>query len=287
MFVNQSLPKPSDGAPQQARAVVAVEGPDAQAFLDALLTNAIPPPTAQAITYAAMLTPQGKVLFDGFVIGRGETGYVLDVPAVRAEGAVKRLMMFVLRRRVQIGPAADWTVSVLSPHLAGPDGATPFPDPRLPDLAVRWLGASPSLVDETFEARRIRAGVPDLSIDSDPDAVFGLEALLEELRGVDFKKGCFLGQENVSRMKRRATTRRKYCRVRFDGPAPVFGAPIRAGDMELGAMCSTSGTIGLALLRLDRARDAIAAGTTLECQGDAIHIDAPDWLIWPTEKDDA
>jgi folate-binding protein YgfZ len=281
MMVNQSFPSSA----VSNRAVLTVSGEDSQAFLDAMTTNAIPPPEAGVITYAALLTPQGKLLFDAFVIGRGEAGYVLDVATSRAEAALSRLKLFTLRRKVAVQAAPEWAVSVLAPDAAGPNGATPFADPRLAGLAVRWLGAAPGIADPNEAARRIAFGVPDLAVDAAPDEVFALEGLLEELHGVDFKKGCFPGQENVSRMKRRATTRKKFCRVRIHGAAPAFGALVMAGAAEIGALCSTAGGIGIALLRLDRTREALAAGTALICAGAAITIDAPDWLIWPAEKD--
>jgi folate-binding Fe-S cluster repair protein YgfZ len=111
--------------------------------------------------------------------------------------------------------------------------------------------------------------------------VFALEALLEELNGVDFKKGCFVGQENVSRMKRRATTRKKFCPIAFDGAPPVFGAPVSAGPADLGTLRTGTNGRALALLRLDRALEAVRAGHDLTVEGRSVRLDPPPWLILP------
>src|SRR5690606_32158292 len=120
--------------------------------------------------------------------------------------------------------------------------------------------------------------------DAAPEEVFALEALLEELNGVDFKKGCFIGQENVSRMKRRATTRRKFCPIAFDGEAIPYGATVRAGEAEIGAVRSGGAGRAIALLRLDRALEALDAGAPLSAAGRSIRLDPPPWLTLPARE---
>jgi len=153
-------------------------------------------------------------------------------------------------------------------------------DPRLAALGWRKL-SSESAVDGDghYDAHRLALGVPDLARDALPDEVFGLEALLEELNGVDFKKGCFVGQENVSRMKRRATTRKKFCPIAFEGAAPSYGAAITAGAAELGFVRTGAEGRALALLRLDR---ALAASEPLIAEGRLVRLAPPDWLALPT-----
>ncbi|UPT64352.1 MAG: hypothetical protein M0D54_07415 [Hyphomonadaceae bacterium JAD_PAG50586_4] len=129
-----------------------------------------------------------------------------------------------------------------------------------------------------FKAKRIALGVPDLARDAGADEVFALEALLDELNGVAFNKGCFVGQENVSRMKRRATTRKKFCAIVFEGKAPAFGTPVLAGAAELGSVRTGADGRALALLRLDR---ALAAEAPLTAGGKEIRLDPPDWLLLP------
>lgn len=275
VMMNQPLPP---------RALIAVEGPDAQAFLNALLTQTIPDASSGAAVYAAMLSPQGKIFFDAIVIGRGDDGFWLDVAASRLDAAVQRLTMFRLNRAVQIAPESAWRAIVVdAPHIASP---VVIEDPRRPGALWRAYGPAADLKPDMFTLRAsLELGLPNLDLDAPPDTVFGLEALLEELHGVDFHKGCFPGQENVSRMKRRATTRRKFCRVRFDGPPPEYGALIHAGAMDVGDMRSAVGGVGMALLRLDRVREAAATSAHLLCEGRPITTDAPSWLLWPAIED--
>jgi folate-binding protein YgfZ len=249
-----------------SRTVLSLTGADAQALLNDVVTNTIPDPAGGAATYAALLTPQGKVLADFFVLGVRAATFYLDVRAPFADALVQRLRLYILRRQVMIAPVPN------APAIA-------YADPRLPDLPPRILG------QESMDKRtRIGLALPDLAVDSTPEEVFALEALLDELHGVDFQKGCFVGQENVSRMKRRATTRRKFCRIVFDGPAIPFGAPILAGEAAIGAVRSCVAGTGLALLRLDRAREAQNAGQALMADVRAITLDPPDWLLFPTEE---
>ena len=129
-----------------------------------------------------------------------------------------------------------------------------------------------------YESRRVALGVPDLARDAEPEELFALEGLLEELNGVDFQKGCFVGQENVSRMKRRATTRKKFCPVVFDGDPPAHGTPVSAGPADLGAIRTGAAGRAIALLRLDR---ALAAEGSLMADGKPVRLDPPPWLILP------
>ena len=261
-----------------------VAGEEAGAFLDGLLTNDVSAATPEHSVYAALLTPQGKLIAD-VVAHRGPDGaLLLDVAQQHAAGLVQRLTMYRLRRAIQIADVSDaLTVEIYTDAQAGLP-----PDPRNPEgaLGARVLTATPAqdaapLAE--YEAFRIGAGVPDPAVDAGPEEVFALEALLEELNGVDFAKGCFVGQENVSRMKRRATTRRKFCRIAFEGEAPAYGASIVAGPATLGEVRSGIPGRAIALLRLDRAFEAIRAGTPLLAGDTTIRLDPPDWLIVPTE----
>jgi folate-binding protein YgfZ len=131
---------------------------------------------------------------------------------------------------------------------------------------------------------RLAAGAPDLALDAAVEEVVAAEAFLDELNGVDFKKGCFVGQENVSRMKRRATTRRKFCPVTFEGAPPPFGTSVRAGDVEVGQIRSGGEGRALALLRLDRTLEALDVGRDLSADGRILQIDPPPWLILPQRQ---
>jgi hypothetical protein len=268
------------------RSVLRVAGEEAGAFLDALLTNDVSAATAERPVYAALLTPQGKLVADVFAHRADDGALLLDVARKAAADLLRRLTLFRLRRRidlVDVSPA--WTVEI---HTDAQLGRTA--DPRRPDgaLGARILAATPAREIAplgAYEAFRIGAGIPDPAIDAAPEEVFALEALLEELHGVDFQKGCFIGQENVSRMKRRATTRRKFCRLAFEGGAPAYGTPIVAGPVTLGDVRSGIAGCALALLRLDRALEASEAGTPMTAGDKVVHLDPPGWLILPAKGD--
>jgi hypothetical protein len=249
------------------RSILRLTG-DAQGFLDSLLSNRVAPAAdgAPAI-YAGFLTPQGKVITDLFVVPFAD-GYWLDVPADRAIALEQKLKFFRLRRAVVIDRLEE------TPEIT-------YTDPRLPGLPLRTLGYE-SLPDEA----RIALGIPCLTADCGPEEVFALEAHFEELHGVDFHKGCFPGQENVSRMKRRATTRKKFCRIRMSGDAPVYDTPVRAGGAEIGHVRSCAPPYAIALLRLDRAREALDKGERLMAGDSTITLDPPEWLIMPTKGED-
>lgn len=272
------------------RRVVAVRGPDARPFLDGLLTNSVSRVAPGRPVYAALLSPQGKILTD-MIVWDDPDGLLLDAPEARAEDLIRRLKLFKLRAKVEIAETA----------LAVVAGMGDTPDPRLAALGTRALTAEAPPVDEgaawSYALTLIRQGVPDLAFDAEPESIFALEGLLEELNGVDFKKGCFVGQENVSRMKRRATTRRKFCRIGYEDWEPEIGAPIRAGGVQIGEMRSGALGRGLAFLRLDRALEAERNGVQLTADrhpweaGDPprtkpIWLDPPDWLILPVEREE-
>jgi hypothetical protein len=260
-----------------ARTLIAVEGPEARAFLQNLLTQDMDRLEREACVYAALLSPQGKVQADMFVWRDGD-GALLDIDLARGADVLRRLSLYKLRAAVTLRDVSTergvWIDS------KGFPGAVP--DPRLQRLGWRGLGA-PIGADEgsaALHATQIALGVPDLSRDAEREEVFALEALLEELNGVAFHKGCFVGQENVSRMKRRATTRKKFCPVAFDGAAPAFGTQLQANGAEIGSVRSGAEGRAIALLRLDRA----LAGQSLAADGRALRLDPPPWLLLPSTE---
>ena len=228
--------------------------------------------------YGALLTPQGKIIADMLIWGQGEA-FVLDADPTRGADLMRRLTMYKLRAQVEITDMSAARNVLVADDVFGEAQL----DPRLPELGWRALSSirSPDGA-AAYEAKRIALGVPDLARDAGADEVFAGEALLEELHGVDFQKGCFVGQENVSRMKRRATTRKKFCPIVFEGEAPAPLTAVRAGDAELGAVRTGTHGRAIALLRLDRALEAAAAGKTLTADGREIRLDPPPWLILPS-----
>lgn len=259
------------------RAFLRVSGPDAVSFLDNLLTQDVTTLDARGVLYSALLTPQGKVIAD-MLLWRDEGGVLVELDPSRVDDIQRRLTMYKLRASVTIERASD-RVALWDAQSFG--GA--LPDPRHSDLGWRGVTAEGVSQDgaDQFDAQRIAAGVPDLARDAAPDEVFALEALLEELNGVDFQKGCFIGQENVSRMKRRATTRKKFCPVVFEGEPPPYGAIVSAGAAELGSIRSGMEGRALAFLRLDRALAAVEKSEQLTANGIPLRLDPPPWLILP------
>jgi folate-binding protein YgfZ len=266
---------------QLDRRVLRVSGPEARGFLHNLLTQDVETLTEGA-RYAALLTPQGKVITDMMVATAGDA-LLLDVPSARADDLLRRLTMYKLRAQVNV----EATPLVIVWSESRFDGANT--DPRTPSGELGWRAIAAASEAPNGDARLAQKlldfGAPDLTRDATPEEVFALEALLDELHGVDFAKGCFVGQENVSRMKRRATTRRKFCPIVFDGAAIAAGAPVRAGEAELGAVRGGGDGRAMALLRLDRAQEAQAAGTPITAAGREMRLDPPPWLILPASSE--
>ncbi len=274
------------------RAFLRVSGPDAIAFLDNLLTQDVTKLDTASVLYAALLTPQGKVVADMFLWARKtapEPTVLIECHPSRAGELLRRFNLYKLRAKVSI---EDITASMSAFYSSEPLVAD-TDDPRLPDSALgfREIGTIDLPLtgegDAIIEHNSITLGIPDLARDAQPEEVFAGEALLEELNGVAFDKGCFVGQENVSRMKRRATTRKKFCPIVFDGEAIAYGTPVLAGEAEIGSVRTGRAGRAIALLRLDRALDTVAARKPLTAAGREIRLDPPHWLILPQREDGA
>lgn len=236
------------------RAVLRISGPEARDFLQGLVTNDVRGLDAGAV-YAALLSPQGKYLFDFFLVPDGED-VLLDVKADRAAALAQRLALYRLRAKVTIAEAGR---AVALGGGAPPSGAVA--DPRHPELGWRaypadaeaFLAGMEPLPPTTLEARRIALGVPETGVELLPESSFILEMGFERLHGVDFRKGCYVGQEVTARMKHKTELRKGLARVRLEGEAPPPGTEILAGDRPAGTLYSTAGDTGLAYLRFDRA----------------------------------
>ncbi len=233
------------------RAVLAVSGRDAQRFLQDLVTNEIETMGQEAV-YAALLSPQGKYLFDFFVLRDG-LGFWIDVKADWAAALVQRLMMYRLRADVKIEESGVQVAQILGER---PDGARVVADPRHVGLGWRLYGDSSVELDE---AVRVSLAVPETGIELIADESYILEAGFERLNGVSFKKGCYVGQEVTARMKHKTELRKGLVRVRVSGPVSV-GTAVLAGGVEVGTLYSNAGGYGLAQLRLERAVGVLRAG---------------------------
>jgi folate-binding protein YgfZ len=243
------------------RAVIEVAGADAATFLQGLITNDITKAANARAIFAALLTPQGKII-TAFLVAPMNEGFLIDCAKSQAADLAARLKKYKLRAKVTIAERPDLAV-VASPSAS--DSA--FADPRLAALGFRAYQTNPTASDNAaaYHAHRIALGVPE-SNDIPPETHFPLDCNFDELHGVDFDKGCYVGQELTARMKHRATARRRILRVEATAPLPPPGTPIKLGDTELGEMLGSIGGQGLAIVRLDRlgdATEATTAGTTV------------------------
>lgn len=228
------------------RRLFEITGKDREHFLQGLVTNDVRR-LAGGIVYAALLTPQGKYLADFFLVPRGGA-ILLDVHESLAEGLARRLSMYRLRADVGIAPAALQVSRGLGPP---PEGA--LADPRHPALGWRRYAAGPGGAPGIdWDALRVEHCIPESGIELIPDESYILEAGFERLNGVDFRKGCYVGQEVTARMKHRTELRKGLVTVAVEGAAPV-GTEILADGRPAGRLFTQSHGRGIAHLRLDRA----------------------------------
>ena len=259
-----------------ARAVVEITGEDRVTFLQGLVSNDVARAAPGRAVFAALLTPQGKWLAD-FFIHATDDALLLDCEAAHAPMLVQRLSKFRLRSKVALRETA-------LPVLVGWGDAAPppdaVPDPRLAQAGWRALsGDAPDLCAE-YDAHRLALGLPDGSADLRAEQTVLLEAGFDELHGVSWEKGCYMGQELTARTKYRGLVKRRLVPVRVTGPLPAPGTPITLDGAEQGEMRSGQGALGIALLRLP----AIAA-PALAC-GDATLTPAPaPWMALPATAD--
>jgi len=266
------------------RAVFRVSGPDAEKFLQGVITSDLDKTKDGAAVHAGLLSPQGKILFDFFVVPDGGDGFLVEAAQDKLAELTKRLGFYRLRAQVEITEMPDCKVAAVWGGTArAPDGAIVFTDPRLPDLGARALlpedgGIAALSCTEAdaadYHGHRIGLGVPEGGRDYAFGDTFPHEALFDQLHGVDFEKGCYVGQEVVSRMQHRGTTRKRVVPVEGDTPLHS-GLEVQAGNVPIGKTGSVHGTRGLALLRLDRAEGALAKGTPIKAGNATIKLHKP------------
>lgn len=250
-----------------SRALIRVTGPEARPFLHNLLTQDVESLAQGQLRFGGLLSPPGRLLFDLFLSGL-EDGVLLDVAADRREALLQRLAMYRLRAEVAV-EADDGAV-----FAAWNGEAEGFiPDPRTPALGGRRYGGDvePNATEDDWQAHRLAVGVPDPAADAPSDKTYPIEADFDLLNGIDFQKGCFVGQETTSRMKRRGAIRSRMLPIAFDGPAPAFGAEVLNGELRAGEVLSGREGAAMALLRLDRIDGALTV------DGRAITVRRPDW----------
>jgi folate-binding protein YgfZ len=293
----------------EARAVIRVAGEDARDFLQNIVTNDVTRVGPATAVWAALLTPQGKYLHDFFMI-EVASALMLDCEKARADDLIGRLKRYRLRSKVEIEDVTmDWAVCALMGTDAdanalvgfegrgGPiGGGVCYVDPRYGGIGARALiprGALGELLAAGFEQveaglhdyTRLCLGLPDGSRDLAIDKAFPMENGFDALNGIDWKKGCYVGQEMTARMRYRATRRRQLLPVEITGTAPAPGTPVMQGDKDAGEMRSSADGIGLALLRIDALERLGQEGATLTADGATLSPLRPPWLAAPAENE--
>jgi folate-binding protein YgfZ len=276
------------------RGVIRVSGEDARDFLQNLVTNDMDAVTPQQAGYGALLTPQGKIICDFLIVAVPQDeggGFLLDTPLLQTADLMKRLKLYKLRAKVTLDDLSE-----ASAVIATEDGGTlpaesglVYDDPRLPALGQRAITDRAGIETvaggdaSAWHARRIALGMPDGGRDFAYGDAFPHEALLDQLNGVSFRKGCYIGQEVVSRMQHRGTARTRIVPVIFsDGVVPEDGVEATASSGKaLGRIGSCARGRGLAMLRLDRVSDALAEGATLAGGGVAFTLEKPGFARFP------
>jgi tRNA-modifying protein YgfZ len=279
-------------APLDDRGVVRVSGEDADSFLDNLVTNDVTGMADGEARFAALLTPQGKILFDFFVV-RMADGYLLEVARDKAVELVKRLTLYKLRAKVDITDASGGAYHVMAhwpdaPAQLGapPKGSVLYRDPRHSNLgtraAIRVPGEpeqsrnvmmiNPTKPYDDYHAHRISLGIPEGGKDYAYGDAFPHEANMDRLAGISFTKGCFVGQEVVARMQHKTVVRKRVVRVEAPGSL-ASGTEVKAGEAVIGSIGSVSGTQGLAMLRLDRVIEALDKGEAVNADGQPLTVD--------------
>ncbi|ALN73700.1 folate-binding protein YgfZ [Aureimonas sp. AU20] len=272
------------------RAVLLVSGPESRPFLQNLVTADLDKLAAGEARPAALLTPQGKILFDFLVSLDGEA-LRLDVAASARGDLAKRLTLYKLRAKLTIAPsdeavAASWDEPV-------PDGA--LVDRRFPAGVYRLYGPAAEGAGEDregFEQLRLSAGIAEAERDFPASDVFPHDVLLDQNEGVSFRKGCYVGQEVVSRMQHRGTARRRIMILRTESHLTP-GAVVEAGGKPIGTVLSASGGLGIAMMRIDKLADALRADQPISADGVPVEAEVPSWAGYtlpeaagaPTEGD--
>lgn len=255
------------------RGVIEVSGPEARSFLQRLITNDVEHLASGQARYAALLSPQGKIAADFFVVAaplEGEPVFYLDTVETLVADLVKKLTLYRLRAKVEIRDRSnELGVVAMAGDEPPAEPVALYDDPRAPGLWRRAILPKATLDHAgddagrwAYRVQRINAGVPEGGIDFAYGETFPHEANLDRLHGVDFKKGCYVGQEVVSRMQHRGTARTRILAAAYPDAAPAPGTEITAGGKVLGTTGSAAGNRGLATIRLDRLGDALASGET-------------------------
>jgi folate-binding protein YgfZ len=263
------------------RAILTVSGGEAEHFLQNLITADLSTLKDGEIRSAALLSPQGKILFDFLVSRAGEGVFRLECRADVADDFVRRLMLYRLRAKVAIATEPVAPIAV----IWEPDGVSSgerqkLADSRFRGTVLRRYDQPLPPADATkgdWNAYRIASGIAESGADYALGDAFPHDVLLDQVGGIGFQKGCYVGQEVVSRMQHRGTARRRVLVVHGESPLPAPGAEITAGGRAIGTLGSVSGNAGLAVVRIDRVRDAMDRGDAIMAGDVPIDLTIPEW----------
>ncbi|MEW9837594.1 CAF17-like 4Fe-4S cluster assembly/insertion protein YgfZ [Mesorhizobium marinum] len=266
------------------RAIVSVTGADAEHFLQNIVTADLDALAHGQAKPSALLTPQGKILFDFLISRTGDhQGFRLECRVDIADDFLRRLMLYRLRAKVEISKQEEPLVAVSwgSDSAASENDSSWLRDTRFPDSAPAWRSYAATAAGDgsAWHAFRVASGVAESGTDYALGDAFPHDVLLDQTGGVGFRKGCYVGQEVVSRMQHRGTARRRVLIVSGD-PLPAPGTDVVANGRPIGTLGSTAAGRGLAILRIDRVKDALDAGHPIEAGGTPLAVAIPDWATF-------
>ncbi|PBC11458.1 folate-binding protein YgfZ [Mesorhizobium sp. WSM3859] len=264
------------------RALITVSGPEAEHFLQNILTTDLDTLGPAEAKPGALLAPQGRILFDFLISRAGDNGFRLDCRADIADDFVRRLMLYRLRAKAEIAKQDQVVVTVAwgDESTASSSDSTVLADTRFRDVAVSRAyggGAKDGGDPDGWKAVRIANGVAESGSDYQLGDAFPHDVLLDETGGVGFKKGCYIGQEVVSRMQHRGTARRRVLIASADDPLPASRTELAVAGRPVGALGSVSGRTGLAIARIDRVKAALDAGEAIVAGDVPVMLAIPAW----------
>lgn len=270
------------------RAFIAVTGEEAEDFLQGIITTDVPSIGTGEAYAGALLTPQGKIMFE-FMIARTADGFAIETDAISGDALAKRLALYKLRARVAITKLEADAVTVMWGETSLPGAAQDMRFAKAGFNLLRVPGAAGNATASAYTALRIAHGISGGAEDGAATDFFPHDLLMDRNGGLNFKKGCYVGQEVVSRMQHRSTARRRLVTVVADSPLPASGTTISIDGREIGTLRTVEGSAGLAVVRIDKAGEAMATGTAIRAGDTAVTLALPAWsgLDFPATADEA